>query len=1006
MLNFLHTILRRPVAVFMFYLGLLILGVLSLGELDISLLPPLEYPQVTVQARYPGAMPQEVEQTVTRPLEEALSVVSGVKEVLSRSMQNEALLTVKLAWGTDMKYAALNIRQQADRVYSYFPEGALRPVVNLRSPQYRPVVTLTVSGAPKKELARFAEYVVKKRLEQIGGVAEAAVIGAPRREIHVILNPDALRRQGFSLEAVKKALRDNNIVSSGGSVKNGNFRLSLRIQSEYRSVEEIGETPVFRDGGGFFVPLKKLARVVDTIKEPESLTRVNGRPCIALDIRKESGANTLRVQKRIDAVMEQLRAAFPDVRIQTVYSQAGFIKDTLNSVVYALLAGAFLAVLVLFVFLSGWKAPLIVSVSIPVSLVAAFLWMKFSGVGINVISLAGLALGGGMLVDNSIVALENIHRYREEGKNAFQAAALGVSEVALPITASTLTTIAVFVPVLFLKDISAAVFSQQAKTVSYALIASLVVGVTLLPVVYLKLHKKDAPPARVKQGLFNRRLLPLYEDALERVLKHQNGFLLAAGLLLILALFLGRWLDRRLLPETEQHAVEVRTIYQPGVSLDYVDEKSALLETEWRKDNDVALLYAEMGKKQGVFLNPDQRKLNRSYIFMKLDRASSSDAVLKRLRRTPAAGERIEYDFRKVEPALSGLLDEKSAPLSLYIYGRALPVLDSLAGRMVKEIKRKYPRAVYNANFFERYPALLLSVDRAKLARFNLTAGDIAAVLEHTLKGGVAADFFDFDRKINIRIRAPEELRRDLNRLLNMEIKGYPLRSLVEVKRVDEISYIEHKDQYRVFRIDMRGDRLSDLAEGVGEIVKQTSLPSGYYTGLGGEWQAGRESARLLLLAFILAVLLVYLILAAQFESFKAPFIIMFTVPLALIGIVPALLITGMTLNVMSLIGLVVIVGIVVNDGIIKIDFIQRAHKNGMPVEQAVRYGGRMRFRPIIMTTLTTVIALLPLAFGIGPGADLQQPMAITIIGGETVSTLLTLFVLPVLYGKWMGKRR
>ena len=1005
MINFIHTILRRPVAVFMFYLGLLILGALSLGELDISLLPPLEYPEITVQSRYPGAMPEEVEQTVARPLEEAFSVVNGVKEVLSRSMHNEALLTVRFAWGTNMKYAALNLRQQADRVYSYFPRDAHRPVVHMRSPQSRPIVTLAVSGAPKKELTRFAEYVVKKRLEQIGGVAEAAVVGAPEREIHVIIDPNALTRQGFSMDAVKNALRDNNIVSSGGSVKTGNFRLTLRIQSEYHDLEDIAQTPVFSDKGDFFVPLKKLARVIDTIKEPESLTRINGRPCIALDIRKESGTNTLQVQKRVTRVLKELRTQFKNIRLETVYSQAAFITDTLDSVTYALLAGALLAVMVLFVFINGWRAPLIISISIPVSLIAAFLWMKLSGIGLNVISLAGLALGGGMLVDNSIVVLENIHRHREAGKNAFQAAALGVSEVALPVTASTLTTIAVFVPVLFLKDISAAVFSQQAKTVSYALIASLAVGITLLPVVYIKFHKNKAESVRPEEGFFNRRLLPLYERALSRVLRRENIFLTVVALLLALALFSALWLDRRLLPETEQHAIEADVNYLPGVTLDYVDAKSRALESKWLDKAQVRLLYAEMGKKQGIFLNPDQRKLNRSYLYVKLDRASDSRAVLETLRKETTSGERIEYDLRKVEPALSGLLGEKSAPLSLYIYGRRLDVLDSLANRILKKIRQKFPEAVYSANFFERYPALVLTVNRAELARYNLTANDILRTLEHTLKGSKATDFFDFDRKIAILVRAGDDVRRHLNLLLNTEVNGYPLRNLVEINRTNEISYIERKAQSRVFRLDMRGESLSELAQGVRNILESEDFPAGYHFGFGGQWQAGLQSLRMLLLAFLLAVVLVYLILAAQFESFKAPFIILFTIPLALIGIIPALLFTGMTINVMSAIGLVVIVGIVVNDGIIKIDFIRRAHRNGMSIEEAVRYGGKMRFRPILMTTITTVIGLLPLAFGFGPGADLQQSMAIAIIGGETASTLLLLFVLPVLYIKMMKKR-
>ena len=465
------------------------MGLLSLGEFDISLLPSLDFPQITVHVIYPGSDPEEVEYGITRPLEEALGAVNGVSEALSRSMPGEALINLKMDWGTDMKYAALNIRQQADRVYSYFPQGAQRPVVNLRNPQNRPVLTLALSGASLPELKRFAEYVLKKRLEQINGVAEAAIMGAPEREIHVLVDSHILAEQGFTSSDLKAALNSNNLLVSGGSIKKGNFRLALRIRSELSSVEDIRKTPVFRKNGGSFVPLKKLAKIEDSFKEPQSLTRINGKPCIAIDVYKESGANALKISRLAKEVIKNINENYKNVKTDLVYSQAGFIKSTLNSVVYAILAGAFLAIATLFFFLSNWRAPLIISVSIPVSVIAAFILMKLSGIGLNVISLAGLALGGGMLVDNSIVALENIHRYREMGKNAFQAAALGVSEVAGPITASTLTTIAVFIPVIFLKDLSAAVFTQQAQTVSYALLASLIVGLTLLPVLYLFIDK-------------------------------------------------------------------------------------------------------------------------------------------------------------------------------------------------------------------------------------------------------------------------------------------------------------------------------------------------------------------------------------------------------------------------------------------------------------------------------------------------------------------------------------
>lgn len=1003
MYTFLSNILKRPVAVFMFYLGLIILGFLSLGELDISLLPPLEFPEITVHARYPGSMPEEVEHGVARPLEEALSAVNGVTSVLSRSMQDEALLRLKLSWGADMKYAALNVRQQVDRLYSYFPSGALRPVVNLRNPQNRPILTLALTGKPLHELNRFAEYIVKKRLEQIAGVAEAAIMGAPEREIQVIVEPDDLVRQGFSFESVQRALQENNILTGGGSIKKGNFRLAVRINSAYNSVEEISNVPVFKNNSAFFVPLYKLARIEDTFKETESLARIDGNPCIAIDIRKESGANTLEISEKVDHVIQELSAAYPDLKITPVYSQAGFIGETLSSVSYAILIGAFLAIIVLFSFLSSWRAPLIISISIPISLLGAFLWMKFSGVGINVISLAGLALGGGMLVDNSIVALENIHRHRENGRSIFNAAAIGVSEIAMPVTASTLTTIAVFIPVIFLKDLSAAVFTEQAKTVSYALITSLIVCLSLLPVLYLKLNKRKMnTTAAIKpnSALFQK-ISDLYDRMLSLAIKHENAFLFVVFILFILSVLLTTFMDRRLLPETEQHAVEVYSNYLPGVTLEHIDNKMTDFEKNLINDKNVITVYSEMGKKPGVFLESNERKLNRSYSFIRLENSVNSSAFLDDFMLKKEKGNLIERDYRKVEPALSGMLGENKAPLSLFIAGPQLPVLDSLASLITSRFARKYPDAIYASNYFERYPAISCMADRVQLARYGITPADIDRHIRQTLEGVTATQFHDFDRKIDIIIKGTQVLRSNLSRLLNSHINGYPLRDLVKIKRISELSFIERDNYSRIFRIDLRGSNITQLAADLSTECKEIKFPTGYQVYMGGEWLESRESLKYLLLAFLLAIVLVYLILAAQFESFKLPFIIMFTVPLAVIGIVPALLVTGMNINIMSAIGLIVVVGIVVNDGIIKIEFIRRSLNEGMALIDAIHHAGRLRLRPILMTTLTTIIALLPLAFGFGPGADLQQPMAIAIIGGEGLGTLLTVFVIPVLYKKF-----
>lgn len=995
-------LLSRPISIFMFFLGLLILGAISLREMDISLLPPLDFPQITVHVSYPNSSPEEVEQNITRNLEEAFSTINGVSDIVSRSLNGEAIITLHFDWGTDMKYAALNVRQQADRVYSYFPREASRPVVNLKQPQNRPIVTLTLSGNSLWELKRFAESVLKKRIEQIPGIAEAAIIGAPVREIKVYIDPDLLRIYGFSYNDIELALKNNNILISGGSIKKGHFRLALRINSEVQSVEDIAQIPVLDRKRGTFVPLKKLARIVDGSKEPESLTRIHGQPCIAIDIYKESQSNTLKINGQIENVVKEIRESFPDIQIHTVYSQASFIRTTINNVSYAILSGAVLAIAVLFFFLSNWRAPLIISISIPVSVIIAFLCMKYFGIGMNIISLAGLALGGGMLVDNSIVVLENIHRYREKGFTAFEAAVNGASEVALPISASTLTTIAVFVPILFLKDISAAVFTQEAETVTFALLASLLVSLTLLPVIFILFERKRQTVS--ENVLVSKGLERFYESGINFTLRRENLFLFIVFLLLLIGLLLLKFLDRRLLPETDQHAVEMRCNYLPGVSLNYIDKHIQRTEKILNEQQGIKYYYAELGKKQSVFLEPDDRKLNRSYLYIQLDKNQNSNRFIQYFREKNRSGEKIQIEYRKIEPALSGLLGQEEAPLTVFISSPSLNILDSLSNVLVQKIEKIQPGAIYNSNFFERYPTISLDLDLERMALYDLTASDVAQVLKVALNGVVATKLRDFDRKIDVLVTAEESFRENLDKLLNLRINNYPISNFVKIKRENELSYIERKNQNRVFRLDLNVANISNFVDKLNNQIEKIDRPSDSNIYLGGEWQESGKSIKQLYFAFFMAIVLVYLILAAQFESFLAPFVIMFTVPLALIGIIPALLITGMTINIMSVIGLVVIVGIVVNDGILKIDFIRRLQHKGKALNDAIHIAGKIRIRPIVMTTVTTLFGLLPLALGIGPGADFQQPMAIAIIGGEGVATILTLFVLPLLYKKLVRK--
>jgi len=992
--------LNRPVTVFMFYLALLLLGFLALRDLPVDLFPSLDYPEIVINTGYDGALPEEVEQNVTRYLEEAVASVAAIRELRSQSFAGESLIRVRFDWGTDMKYAALAVRQQVDRVSDWLPRDAQRPVVLQQNPQNRPIATLTLSGSDTRYLARYADYVVKRRLEQIQGIAYAAILGAPQREIYVECDLKDMRRLGIKRAAVERALRENNLLFNAGSIKKGHFRLALRVQSEYDKPADIGEIFVPVENAA---PLKlsRIARVYEGVADRESLSRINGEECIALDIHKETSANTLLVNRRLQPVLAQLKEEAPQVVFHQVYNQAGFIEQALNSVVFAVLLGGVLAFLVLFIFLRNIRAPLIIGISIPLSIIGAFILMYFTDITLNIISLAGLALGAGMLVDNAIVILENISRHREQGNTVGEAALQGTREVALPITASTLTTLAVFVPIVFLKDLSGVLFGQQAATASFALIASLVVGVTLMPVLYKRFFRNASPlAAHASEKKWLVKLEARYHGALSFVLKKQKPVLAVTIAFLLAALLLLFNLERRLVPEVEQHGVFIDITYPPGVSVDFMDRHFERIRNTVSA-GEAEFTYNTIGKKEGVFSTYEERKINKSNSYIRLNTSVATDDFMARLRRHANPNERVEYSFKKEQTALEQLTGSNIFRIDLVVAGPDFMLLDTIATHLAGMLRQSHSNAISGSNFFERTPVLEVDIDEARALRYNVPVNAISDALKHGLQGMESTQFRDFDRKIQVVLRGSAATRHSLDDLLAQPVgQGYPLKTFLKTRQTQQLSAIEHIGQARVYALYITppAGNANEVVLQLQEDINDLALPTGYRVYIGGSWQETMQSLKMLMFAFLLSVLLVYLILAAQYESLRIPLVVMFTVPLAFIGIAPLLWMSQAGMNIMSAIGIVVVVGIVVNDGIIKVDFIERLRKSGRPLTEAVKEAGSIRLRPILMTTITTVMGLLPLALGLGPGASLQQPMAVAIIGGISVATLLTLFVLPVIY--------
>ncbi|MCZ6915632.1 MAG: efflux RND transporter permease subunit [Gemmatimonadetes bacterium] len=1053
---------RRPVAVAMLFFAITLLGVLSFRRLPIDLLPDIAYPRLVVYTSYPDVAPTEVERFVTERVEQSVSAVSGVEHIESVSREGVSLVTLRFAWGTDMDFAVLNVRERLDNIRDALPELADRPVVLRTDPRSEPIMAVSVSGRDDLwVLKNLAQEVFKRRLEQIDGVAQAATVGGLEREIHVEVDPRALQSYGVDIAQVQSAIENANQNAPGGTVLVGRYRYSLRTIGEFQSVEEIGAVPLARAdtvsvSGG--IRLRDVATVTDGFKERQSIARYNGRDAVGLLLFKESGANTVRVAQRVELVLGQLRAEYPDIELEVATSQAGFISDAITSVVQALLWGGALAFLVLFFFLRDARYPVAIALAIPISVVAAFSLLDLAGVSLNIMSLGGLALGVGMLVDNSIVVLENIFRHRELGKSPMDAAAAGAEEVQGAIAASTLTTISVFVPIVYVEGVAGQLFGALSFAVAFALIASLVVALTLLPTMAArwrggetKLARRPLEPSPVAGRLqwvkravrevvfafvelgrigkrsaswavqrltatllfftkpvldaFDRafaRCAEWYHGVLEASLNHRARVVALAALTMIGGLALGSMLDRGVLPDVDQGSFQARLNLERGTTIEETAEVAARLEAAFLGQPDVAAVFTRVGRQEAIAgIEEEESGLNTATIDVRLEEGANTAATLAALSPVFAtfAPEALAVETGQAT-ALGRLLGGGEADLAVRVRGDDLDQAFAYAREISQELGKLASLTNVRLSTEEGQPEILIEVDRARAAAYDIEPRAIAETVENFMRGRVPTEFVSFDQKIPILVRLPEAERRSLATLDLLEVEGVPIRELISTRATVGPAEVRRVAQSRMVTVyaDVAEGGLDGALADVGAVIAANPPPRGLRQEVGGENEERDRSFRDLTFAFALALILVYMILAAQFESIVHPFTILLSVPLATVGATGALWIAGAGLNTMSLIGMVILVGIVVNDAIVKVDFINQMRRQGRALRDAILEAGRVRLRPIVMTTVTTVFGLLPMALGLGRGSDLRAPLAIAVIGGLLSATALTLIVVPVAY--------
>ena len=1082
------TATRRPVAVAMLILAVVLLGIISWTRLPIDLLPDVSFPRLVIYTTYSNVAPAEIERLITERIEQQGASVPGVEKVTSVSQDGVSLVTMRFAWGTDMDFAALNVREKLDEIREALPETAERPAILRVDPQSDPIMTVSISGggtlAQNKEIA---ERVFRRRLEQLDGVAQAAVTGGLDREIHVNVDWDLLQANGIAPSEVSGAIRQANYSATGGTILRGRYRYPLRTLGEFQAVHEIRDVVVSRQqmggGGGSAggggqgrqgddddrpfrqVSVSDVATVEDGFKEREEIARYNGSESVGLLVYKESGANTVAVSEEVQETLELLKEQWPRFTAEIAYNQATFIDESIDNVAQALVLGGILAFFVLFLFLRDPRYPVAIALAIPISVIGTFALMEAFGVSLNIMSLGGLALGVGMLVDNSIIVLENIFRHRQAGMGMMQAAAKGAEEVQGAITAATLTTISVFGPIIYVEGVAGELFGALSLAVAFSLLCSLLVAVTLLPTMaahfgggretVAETAAPELPPPpprnilfRVGRGIRWIVLLPFrllgliwsltkegvrlwlevcgkilstvfrpffnifdrvfnifaawYHRVLARSLDRRGTVLVAAGGALGGCVFLALSLDRDLLPDVDQGAFDVHVELAEGTQLEVTAEEVAVLEEGLLEDPDVAAIFSHVGRDvQAKGEQGQTRGLNTASVQVRLADGAFTEDVVRRVRGVERAFPPGALSFETGQAtALGQILGGVDADIAVRVRGedmdRTFPFAEAVRDRLSTLAEVRNVRVGTERG----QPQFQVSVDREAAANYDVDPQLVANTIETAMRGDLATEYVDFDRKIPVMVRLPDNMRYSARTIDRLTVRGIPLRELVTIRETVGPAEIRREDQGRVVTVyaDVASGGLDGAIAAVQGVMNEMTLPMDVRYDVGGENEEMQRSFRDLAFAFGLALILVYMILAAQFESFVHPFTILMAVPLALVGAVLALALTGEGLNTMSLIGIVILVGIVVNDSIVKVDFINQARARGAALREAIMEAGQVRLRPIIMTTVTTVLGLLPMAMGIGRGADLRAPMAISVIGGLLVATALTLVVVPVVY--------
>jgi hydrophobe/amphiphile efflux-1 (HAE1) family protein len=1016
--------IRRPIGTVMLTSVVLVLGVFFLSRLPLDLLPQIVYPNIRASVTNPGVEPEVLEETVAKTLEAALATTENLTRIETEIQEGRVGVNLHFRYGTDIDFALQDASKNLDRARSRLPVEADPPTIFKFDPSQMPIYEAAFSSGTRDliSLREWVEYRLRPQLLTIEGVASVDIAGGLQREIQVVLDQERLRSYGLTVSQVIEALRAANQDVAAGRVASPTYEVVGRTSGKFRSVDEIRGL-VLSVGGGGRIPLTEVAEVHDRNREQRLWARLNGVPAVKLTVRKQPDANTVAVADEVDALLRRLDGTgfVPnDIHFETVQNQAGFIRNSVNSVRNAAMLGALLAMLVVLIFLGSLRKTFVIGTAIPIAVLAAFVMMGMGDLTLNIISLGGLALGVGLLIDSSIVMLENIFRHSEEKhEDPIQAAHEGAAEVQGALVASTATNLAAVVPFLLISGLAALIFRELILTISFAIVASLFVALTVVPMLSSQLVK-----LRFSSGINRWRPLVFFNRGMDGL---RNGYrrigpgfirwrlavLAVAALALTGTYYLTQDLGNEFLPQVDDGNVGVFISLPPGASAEQTNRIAA----------EVELLIEEMPYVRNVFTTAGgfifgastSERAGRGSIDIQLvplsQRSMGADAWVQQLQRKindrGFAGARI---FVR-PPRIRGLRTNTSgSPVALTIQGDELPELQRI-GEEIVAITRGVPGLEnLQSSTEEASPQLAIELDRERASFLGLNVAAVGQTLRTALDGTVATRFTDANREFDVRVMLPRERFTSPEDLGSVALfpggtGGAPinLSDVANVYMTTGPTTITRENQNRILRLT--GDVISEVAS-VGVVndsirarLAQLDLPDGYGIIYGGEEEAIRENSRQLRIVVGLAIFLVFVVMAVQYESLVNPLVILFTIPLSLVGVGVALWGSGLPTSAPVLLGVILLAGIVVNNAILLVEYVEQYRREaGKSMEEAVIEAGAVRLRPIIMTTLTTCFGMLPLALGLGEGSELMRPLAVAVVGGLALSTLLTLFVVPSAY--------